>query len=104
LAFVKICAVDELGEAGMTARYIMEEEVEVLVARDDAGKFHAIEGTCPHEDYPLIEGQFDGRALTCAAHGWTIDVTTGKGINPASCSVDYFPIRIEGDEIWADLS
>jgi toluene monooxygenase system ferredoxin subunit len=104
MAFVKVCNVDELGPAGMTARYIMEEGVEVLVTRDPSGALHAINGTCPHEDYPLVEGHFDGKTITCAAHGWIIDAATGKGVNPASCSVDCYPIRIEADAVWVDLA
>jgi toluene monooxygenase system ferredoxin subunit len=104
MVFVKVCNVDDLGPDGIAARYIMEEGVEVLVARDKAGCLHAINGTCPHEDYPLVEGWFDGTTVTCAAHGWVIDVTTGQGVNPASCSVDSYPVRIEGGEVWADLS
>lgn len=104
MALVKICSVDELEETGMAARYILEEGVEVLVASDAGGNLHAINGTCPHEDYPLVEGWLDGSIVTCAAHGWSIDVTTGKGVNPSTCSVESYPISVENGEVWVDLS
>jgi len=103
MALVRVCGVDELAQTGMAAKYLMAEGIEVLVARDSSGKLHAINGTCPHEDYPLVEGSFDGTVVTCAAHGWSIDVTTGMGVNPSSCSVDYYPVRVEDDQVWVDL-
>jgi toluene monooxygenase system ferredoxin subunit len=104
MALVKVCSVEDLQHRGMTAKYLMAEGVEVLVARDASGKVHAINGTCPHEDSPLVDGAFDGKVVTCAAHGWSIDVTTGKGVNPSSCSVECYRVCIQDDQVWVDLA
>jgi len=103
MAFVKVCGVDDLGPRDFNAFYLMDVGVEVLVLRDRTGELRAFDGVCPHEDYPLVEGQFDGATITCAAHGWIIDASTGKGISPASCRIPAYPIRIEGDEIHVDF-
>jgi toluene monooxygenase system ferredoxin subunit len=103
MAFVKVCGVDDIGPRGMNAFYLMNEGVEVLIVRDREGVLRAFDGVCPHEDYPLVEGQFDGSTITCAAHGWIINAQTGKGVSPASCSIAAFPLKVEGDEIHVDF-
>jgi toluene monooxygenase system ferredoxin subunit len=103
MAFVKVCGVDELGPRNFNAFYLMDVGVEALILRDRTGELRAYDGVCPHEDYPLVEGQFDGTTITCAAHGWIIDASTGKGVSPASCRIAAYPIKIEGDEIHVDF-
>jgi toluene monooxygenase system ferredoxin subunit len=101
MAFVKVCTVDELGSSGIASFYI--NGVEVLVVRDRYEKLHAFYGLCPHEDFPLADGHFDGATITCAVHGWIIDATTGRGISPPSCRISAYPLRLEGNEIHVDL-
>jgi toluene monooxygenase system ferredoxin subunit len=103
MSFVKVCGVNDLGPRDFNAFYLMDVGLEVLVLRDQSGELRAYDGVCPHEDYPLVEGRFDGRTITCAAHGWIIDATTGKGVNPSSCRIASYPIKIEGDEIFVDF-
>jgi len=103
MAFIKVCEVGDLGARGLNAFYLMDVGIEVLVLRDRLGELRAFDGVCPHEDYPLVEGQFDGSTITCAAHGWIIDASTGKGVNPSSCRIPSYPIKLEGDEIYVDF-
>lgn len=42
------------------------------------GRFHAIDGLCPHQGGPLGTGMLCGTVLTCPWHGWQFDVTTGR--------------------------
>jgi toluene monooxygenase system ferredoxin subunit len=101
VAFVRVCGVDELGPNGIASFYITG--LEVLVVRDSQGELHAFEGLCPHQDYPLVEGFFDGTTITCAAHGWMIDARTGRGINPSNCRIRAYPVKLEAAQIYADL-
>ena len=45
--------------------------------------FHTADGVfacnnrCPHEGYPLREGNLDGCILTCNWHNWKFDLKTG---------------------------
>ena len=43
-----------------------------------AGRFHALDGLCPHQGGPLGTGTLCGTTLTCPWHGWPFDVTTGR--------------------------
>ena len=99
MAFERVCAIDEIGDDGMAAFFLGWE---VLVVRGADGEIHALEGTCPHEDFPLIHGLFDGTVLTCANHLWSFDTTTGKGINPPGCRLAKYAVKVEDGDVFVD--
>jgi toluene monooxygenase system ferredoxin subunit len=100
MAFSRVCGGDELAAGDMAAFSIDGEEV--LVLRDQGGALHALEGICPHEDFPLVHGDFDGTVVTCANHQWSFDATTGQGINPPGCRLDKYQVRVDGEDVFVD--
>ena len=100
MAFERVCSAADLAPGDMAAFYLEGEEV--LVVRDRDGGLHALDGICPHEDYPLVEGIFDGTVLTCVNHAWCFDVTTGKGVNPPSSRLRRFSLEVEGEDVLVD--
>jgi toluene monooxygenase system ferredoxin subunit len=98
--YTRVCTADQLREGDMAAFFV--DGVEVLVLRDARGSLHAMDGTCPHEDTPLVDGDFDGSVLTCLAHLWSFDVTTGQGINPPTCRLTQYALKVEGDDVFVD--
>jgi nitrite reductase/ring-hydroxylating ferredoxin subunit len=40
--------------------------------------------------------------ITCSAHGFQYDASTGLGINPKSVRVTSLPVRIEDGQIWVE--
>jgi toluene monooxygenase system ferredoxin subunit len=100
MAFVRVCGVGDLGADGMGGFYV--EGSEVLVVRDRQGVFRAFDGICPHQDSLLAEGHFDGATIVCPTHGWMFNAVNGKGINPSSCHIAHYPLKIEGDDIFVD--
>jgi toluene monooxygenase system ferredoxin subunit len=99
MAFQRVCALDEIGDDGLTAVFL---DWEVLVVRDGTGRIHAMDGTCPHEDFPLVYGFFDGSVLTCSNHLWSFDATTGRGINPPSCKLNKYAVKIDDGVVYVD--
>jgi toluene monooxygenase system ferredoxin subunit len=77
---------------------------EVLVVRDKEGELHALDGMCPHEDFPLVYGHLNGTVLTCANHQWQFDITTGRGVNPSSCRLARYRVEVDGDDVYVDRS
>ena len=67
------------------------------------GKFHALDGVCPHQGGPLGKGQLDGPIVTCPWHGWQFDVRTGQQQISASICQESIPLVIEGDRVLAEL-
>lgn len=79
------------------------EGTDLLVIRAEAGTVGIYSPICPHQDYPLIEGELEDDVLTCAMHRWEFDVTTGAGVNPTGCSLKSYPAKVENGEILVDL-
>ena len=64
---------------------------------------YALDGVCPHQGGPLGQGALNGFAVTCPWHAWEFDCRTGAfDFNPI-VKVATFPVRIDGDDILADL-
>ncbi|RYP69029.1 hypothetical protein DL771_006355 [Monosporascus sp. 5C6A] len=74
------------GEEAWSLEYSRGFKDQVLVFRYK-GKFYAVDNRCPHSSYPLSKGTpFDiedfgivwSSGLTCAKHGWSFDLVTGR--------------------------
>ena len=66
MALTKVCEADDLAKSQMAA-FFVEGVRKVLVVRDDRGDLHAMDGICPHEEYPLIFGDLDEDVWVCRA-------------------------------------
>jgi nitrite reductase/ring-hydroxylating ferredoxin subunit len=73
--FVAVMASGDLPEARPTAVEVGGRAV--CVVRVAEGVF-AFDDVCPHRGTPLSLGSLSGTTLTCSAHTWEFDVTTGK--------------------------
>lgn len=93
---VDVCDIEDLWDGEMERFDVGGEEV-LLVKFN--GQFLAFQGTCPHQEAPLVEGKFENGVLTCRAHLWQFDVATGKGINPANCRLKRYPVRIAANVV-----
>jgi toluene monooxygenase system ferredoxin subunit len=100
MAFERVCADADLAAGDMAAFFVDHEEV--LVLRDRDGALHALDGICPHEDFPLVHGDFDGTVVTCVNHQWCFDATTGQGINPPGARLTKFELKVDGDDVYVD--
>jgi toluene monooxygenase system ferredoxin subunit len=99
--FVEVCALEDLWIGEMESFDVGPHEVVVLNVE---GELHAFDGTCPHQSVALVEGDFDGKVLTCRAHQWSFDVCSGKSVNPAGECLRRFPLKIVDGKVWiADL-
>jgi len=67
------------------------------------GEVRAYEDRCRHLGLPLSDGKLTGCVLTCPAHGWQYDLTTGQGVNPESVKLPPYVVKIEGDDILVSV-
>lgn len=100
MAYVKICSLDDIWEGEMESFEVNGHEI--LLVGTDEGTVKAFQGICPHQDIPLIEGKFDGKAITCRAHLWQFDANNGKGLNPTDCALTEYPVKIDGNDVLVD--
>jgi toluene monooxygenase system ferredoxin subunit len=100
MAFHGVGAFDDLWNGELMAASV--DGMPVLVLRiDDA--VHAYEDRCAHLGVALSKGMLDGRVLTCSAHHWQYDATTGRGVNPTSACLSRFATKVEGGVIYVDV-
>lgn len=69
-----------------------------------AEQFFAIDNRCPHEGYPLIQGNVDNNCvLTCKWHNWKFDLSSGK-CTTGGDNVRTYPVKSEDSFIWVNIS
>ncbi len=73
-------------------------EVPLVIGRDTGGKAFALRDICPHRAFPLSFGQFDGKAVECAYHGWQFDAHTGQCLAIPSLAADS---KLKCERIYA---
>jgi len=100
--FTKVCTLDDVWEGDMDRFEVDGTEVLIIVL--DGGRVVATQAVCPHQAMQLVEGELDGKVLTCKHHLWKFDVTTGKGVNPEHAAIAMYPVRVENDDIYVDLT
>jgi toluene monooxygenase system ferredoxin subunit len=76
---------------------------DILLIHRPAGVVHAYQGICPHQEQKLSEGFLDEGLLVCTSHMWEFDAHTGAGINPDTCSLYRYPVRIEDGSILVGI-
>ncbi len=69
-----------------------------------AGSVYAVDNRCPHEGYPLVEGQIDGACtLTCNWHNWKFRLSDGRCLLGGD-NVRAYETRVEDGYVWLDLA
>ena len=103
MSFTKVCALVDVEEPG--ALHVDLDEQEIAIVRGEDGEVYAIEDRCSHADIPLSEGDVDGSTIECWLHGSRFDLRTGKPTGPpATTAVPVYPVRIEGDDVYVDVT
>ncbi len=103
MSFTKVCALADVEEPG--ALHVDLDEQEIAIVRGEDGEVYAIEDRCSHADIPLSEGDVDGSTIECWLHGSRFDLRTGKPTGPpATTAVPVYPVRIEGDDVYVDVT
>ena len=68
------------------------------------GTIHAMDNACLHKGASLGYGKLDGKVVTCRAHGWRYDVTTGSTMNSPGYGVKSYPAKIVDGKVFVDIS
>ena len=99
MAFRRAAAVADLWKGEMMGALVGGRKV-LLVRTDD--EILAYEDRCAHLGVALSDGHLEGTLLTCWAHHWQYDVTTGRGVNPAHTCLTRFPTLLSHGIIFVD--
>ena len=97
-----LCKLSDIGDGEM--REFDVGETPVLLTRV-GGKVNAIGARCTHYGAPLVDGFLAGDKIICPWHHACFNARTGDLIEPPALdSLPNYQVRIEGDDIYVDLS
>ena len=93
---------EELDDRG--ARLFRAPPRQIAVFRVDSA-IYAIDNRCPHEGYPLVDGQVDDPKcqLTCAWHNWKFDLKNGDCVLGGD-HVRNYPVKEEDGHVWVNVA
>ena len=98
---VRVCTLAQLDAAGGLLP-VAHGGREAVVVRAGTGEVFAVARACPHEGYPLEQGEVVGETITCPWHGWRFDLRSGACLTPGE-DTQTFPVAIREDEVLVDL-
>jgi 3-phenylpropionate/trans-cinnamate dioxygenase ferredoxin subunit len=111
VAEVRVCAVDDVKTDSAHRVDVdgLRLAVVRLAARDgtDDDDWYVIGDRCSHADYSLSEGDVwaDEREIECPKHGSTFSLETGDPQTlPATQPVPVYTVRVDGDDVYVELS
>lgn len=96
----RICSVGDVPPG--TGKEVTVGDRVVAVFNVD-GRFHALDGICPHAGGPLGEGTLNGPIVTCPWHGWQFDVSTGRHCLTARICQPSYVVRLDGTDLLVEL-
>jgi toluene monooxygenase system ferredoxin subunit len=93
LAWIEVATLDDLWEGEVTDVQVGDELI--LLVHLAGGEIRAHQVRCPHQRTALADGHIDGPLLTCAAHLWQFNLSTGQGVNPQGCQLYRYRVKVE---------
>jgi toluene monooxygenase system ferredoxin subunit len=96
----RLLAEDELWIGEMRA--VEHRGVPLLLVRHERG-VSAYRDRCPHQGFPLSQGQLKDGVLTCGLHGHEFDAASGAGINPLRPCLAGLPCWVDAGQIFVQL-
>ena len=101
MAFVKVGSVSALANGDVMETKVDGHPYAVCIA---GGEVHCLDGECPCTGGPLSPGATRHELLVCPWHGWRFDYRTGVCAYDDSVKVARFPVKVEGGDIYVDVT
>jgi 3-phenylpropionate/trans-cinnamate dioxygenase ferredoxin component len=93
------------GDLAPGAHKLVEiDDLELALFNVD-GRICCIENLCTHDGGNLVEGDVDGRVVTCPRHGAKFDVCTGEALClPAVAPTPVHAVRVREGRIEVEIA
>lgn len=104
MSLERLCATTDLAD-GEARRFDVGEHRIVLVHL--SGDWYALGDRCSHADISLSEGEVlvEECAIECWKHGSSFDLRTGEPQSlPATRPVPTYNVKVEGDDVWVEIT
>ncbi len=97
----KVISLEELKKKNRT---VLKKDSKQIALFFEDGEIFAIDNRCPHEGYPLIQGNTNKSCiLTCNWHNWKFNLKDGKCITGGD-NVKIYKTHIKDDFVYIDIS
>lgn len=100
LEWIAVATLNDLWEGELTDVQVGDQLI--LLVRLN-GDIRAYQGHCPHQKTALADGKLDGYILTCAAHSWQFNLSTGGGVNPTGCQLHRYQVKVQDGTIFVGI-
>lgn len=97
---LKVCHQDQIKEGGVKALKILARNVAVFRLN---GGLYGLEADCKHMRASIANGKIDGTIITCPAHGWRYDITTGECLNEPWAKLKTYPVDVVDGIIYIEV-
>ena len=97
--FVVVAELEQIAPGKSKLVYVGEKSIALF---NIDGMIYAIDDSCLHQGSSLAQGKLNGKILTCRAHGWKYDVTTGSLTLNSERSVASYSVKIIDGKIMVD--
>lgn len=85
------------------AKLLKHEDFRVAMFRLPDGDVHAVDNACPHEGYPLVQGDVKDGVLTCAWHNFKFELGSGACLKGDE-DVRVYATRVRDGQVEVDLT
>ena len=99
--WIRLCSTQSC-PSGEARELLVEDRLIALFNVD--GRFHALDGICPHQGGSLGKGKLTGCIITCPWHGWQFNVSTGQHEANRSLIQPGFPVKVDGDDVLVEVN
>ncbi|MCP5370913.1 MAG: Rieske (2Fe-2S) protein [Hyphomicrobiales bacterium] len=106
----RVATLDELADKG---RLVVKPAGRQIALFLHGARVLACNNRCPHEGYPLAEGDLaaaggnggggDACILTCNWHNWKFDLNSGAALVGGD-AVTVYPTRVADGQVWVEVS
>ena len=98
--FIEVARLDELPPGKGTVVTVAGKDVALFNVE---GTVYAMENTCLHQGQSLGSSPLDGCVVTCRAHGWRYNVTTGNTLHVPDYGVQTYLVKVVDGKIMIAL-
>lgn len=101
MAFERVCGLTELPANSVVEVFVRDRPYAICNVN---GQITAINGECPHAGGPLGQGRIDESGhLVCPFHEWEFDCSTGENVALSAIATPVYAVKLEGEDVFADL-
>ena len=99
--YVEVAQLDQLATG--TGRVVTVANKEVALFNVE-GTVYAMDDVCLHQGMSLGCSPLAGKIVTCRAHGWRYDVTTGSTLQVPGYGVATYPVKVVDGKIMVAVA